>query len=140
MTLNVAETADFEACRALRIAVFVEEQGIPLPEEFDARDATARHLLARRDGLPVGTARIFTEGGTGWIGRICVLPAGRGQGVGAGLVQHALTLLRGDGGCGDIALGAQVHAIPFYERLGFAISGPVYDDAGIPHREMRQPA
>ena len=139
MTLQIAETRDFESCRALRIAVFVEEQGIPPAEEFDARDASARHLLATRDGACVGTARVFVEGGTGWIGRICVLPAARGHGVGAGLVRHALGLLR-DGGCNDIALGAQVHAIPFYERLGFAVTGPVYDDAGIPHREMRQPA
>ena len=24
----------------------------------------------------------------------------------------------------------------FYERLGFVAEGPVYDDAGIPHRDM----
>ena len=33
-------------------------------------------------------------------------------------------------------LGAQTHAIGFYERLGFAVYGPEYDDAGIPHRDM----
>lgn len=33
-------------------------------------------------------------------------------------------------------LGAQTHAIGFYERLGFAAYGPEYDDAGIPHRDM----
>jgi ElaA protein len=33
-------------------------------------------------------------------------------------------------------LGSQVHAVPFYERLGFVAEGPVYDDAGIPHRDM----
>ena len=24
----------------------------------------------------------------------------------------------------------------FYEKLGFSAVGPVYDDAGIPHRDM----
>jgi predicted GNAT family N-acyltransferase len=33
-------------------------------------------------------------------------------------------------------LGAQVHALGFYERLGFAAVGPVYRDAGIEHRDM----
>lgn len=140
MTLRIGVTRDFEACRALRIAVFVQEQGISLAEEFDDTDATARHLLAELDGTPVGTARIFGVGGTGWIGRICVLPSGRGHGVGAALVTRAMTLLRADSEVRDIALGAQVHAIPFYEKLGFAVAGPIYDDAGIPHREMRQPA
>jgi ElaA protein len=33
-------------------------------------------------------------------------------------------------------LGAQVHALNFYEKLGFKVVGPVYEDAGIPHRDM----
>ena len=36
-------------------------------------------------------------------------------------------------------LDAQVPVISFYERLGFAAEGPVFDDAGIPHRRMTRP-
>ena len=36
-------------------------------------------------------------------------------------------------------LDAQVPVIPFYERLGFVAEGPVFDDAGIPHRRMTRP-
>ena len=39
-------------------------------------------------------------------------------------------------GAPRVVLSSQVSAIPFYERLGYVASGPVYDDAGIPHREM----
>ncbi len=140
MTLRIRQTRNFDACRKLRIAVFVWEQGIPLAEEFDSVDATARHLLVDLQGAPLGTARVFVQDGTGRIGRICVLPAGRGLGVGAALVQYGATLLRRDPAVRDIALGAQVHAIPFYEKLGFSVTGPLYDDAGIAHREMRQAA
>jgi predicted GNAT family N-acyltransferase len=35
-----------------------------------------------------------------------------------------------------VKLGAQIHALGFYERLGFAAVGPVYMDAGIEHRDM----
>nr|WP_255538814.1 GNAT family N-acetyltransferase [Polynucleobacter sp. Latsch14-2] len=31
---------------------------------------------------------------------------------------------------------AQVLAIPFYEKLGFQAYGDIYDEAGIPHRNM----
>ncbi|MEC8902256.1 MAG: GNAT family N-acetyltransferase, partial [Pseudomonadota bacterium] len=29
-----------------------------------------------------------------------------------------------------------LHALAFYERLGFVAHGDVFMDAGIPHREM----
>ena len=34
------------------------------------------------------------------------------------------------------ALGAQLDALGFYERLGFTAYGDVFDDAGIDHRMM----
>jgi predicted GNAT family N-acyltransferase len=37
-----------------------------------------------------------------------------------------------------VDLGAQTHAMGFYERLGYQAYGPVFDDAGIPHRSMRR--
>ena len=43
---------------------------------------------------------------------------------------------RGQPGITRAKLGAQTHAIGFYEKLGFAPYGPEYDDAGIPHRDM----
>ena len=30
-------------------------------------------------------------------------------------------------------LGAQTHAVGFYERFGFRVQGSEYEDAGIPH-------
>jgi ElaA protein len=38
-----------------------------------------------------------------------------------------------------VVLGAQVQAQGFYERLGFAVDGPEYDEDGIPHVPMRRP-
>ena len=39
-------------------------------------------------------------------------------------------------GVESVKLGAQTHALSFYEKLGFTAYGPIYDDAGIPHRDM----
>ena len=135
MTLTVARTDDFDACLALRWTVFVEEQAVPEELERDEHDATALHFLATLDGRPVGTARLLLKGDTGKIGRVCVLRELRGQGIGAALIRAAVEELRGLG-LTRAKLGSQVHAVPFYEKLGFVAEGPVYDDAGIPHRDM----
>ncbi|MBY6154701.1 GNAT family N-acetyltransferase [Vannielia litorea] len=123
---------------AVRIAVFVKEQGVPAKLENDALDAGARHLLATRDGRPVGTARVMHEGKTGKIGRVCVLKELRGTGLGLALMQAALDKLRGMGGIERVQLGAQTSALPFYTRLGFAPFGEVFDSVGIPHVMMER--
>jgi predicted GNAT family N-acyltransferase len=35
-------------------------------------------------------------------------------------------------------LNAQLHAVPFYARHGFAAEGDPFDDAGIAHVTMRR--
>lgn len=136
MTVTVRVTEDLSACHALRRAVFIEEQGISEAEEWDALDSGALHLLALDGATPVGTARLLVTGGTGRIGRLCVLPSHRGTGLGADLARAGIARLTADPRVAGIALSAQEYAIPFYERLGFAARGDSYDDAGIPHRDM----
>lgn len=136
MTLVIEETAELSACHALRRTVFIDEQGVSEAEEMDDQDAGAIHLLARLDGRPVATARLIVKGDTAKIGRVCVLAEQRGTGLGAALMRAALDALRARPGVRRARLGSQVHAIGFYEKLGFVAEGPVYDDAGIPHRDM----
>ena len=135
MTLAVALTDDLSSCFVLRREVFVEEQAVPEELERDEHDADALHFLAAWEGRPVGTARMLLKGDTGKIGRVCVLRPMRGRGIGAALIRAAVEELRARG-FSRAKLGSQVHAIPFYEGLGFVAEGPVYDDAGIPHRDM----
>ena len=134
--MKVELTEDLATCHALRRVVFVEEQGVAEEEEWDGLDDDALHLLAWLADRPVGTARIFQRDGIGKIGRVCVLPEARGTGLGAALIQKAIEVLRQQPGLTTAKLGAQTHAIGFYEKLGFTAFGPIYDDAGIPHRDM----
>lgn len=133
--MKIVVTDDLAACHTLRRTVFIEEQNVPEELEIDDLDEIAIHLLAVVDDRPVGTARLFVKGEAGKIGRVCVLPEARGTGLGAALIRAACQHLK-DGGCTTAQLGAQTHALPFYEKLGFAAFGPIYDDAGIPHRDM----
>ena len=136
MTLTISETRDIALCRHLRRVVFIDEQGVSEADELDDQDDTAIHLLAQVDGDPIGTARLLIQGDTGKIGRVCVLVLLRHQGIGAALIRAASDRLTGEPGVARAKLGAQTHAIGFYESLGFAAFGPVYDDAGIAHRDM----
>lgn len=134
--MKIEQTTDLAACLALRRTVFIEEQRVPEDREIDGLDDSALHLLATQDGQPIGSARILLDGETGKIGRVCVLPQARGTGLGAALIRAALDVLRVQPGITRAKLGAQTHALGFYEKLGFTAYGLVYDDAGIPHRDM----
>lgn len=136
---HIARTTDIATCRALRRRVFIEEQGVSEADEIDELDGEAVHLLAVVAGRPVGTARLLTAEDTGKIGRVCVLPAARGAGLGAALIRAAVAEFAAMPGLTRAKLGAQVHALGFYERLGFTAVGPVYMDAGIEHRDMVLP-
>jgi ElaA protein len=136
MIQSIAVTRDLATCLAIRRKVFIDEQGVSEADEVDGLDPVALHLLAMQDAAPVGTARILVEGAVGKIGRVCVLPQARGTGLGAALIRAAVAELRAMPGVAKVKLGAQVHALGFYERLGFEAVGQVYMDAGIPHRDM----
>lgn len=133
----IDRTDDIATCRAIRHEVFVLEQNVPQAEEWDDLDGDAIHLIARDDqGAAIGTARLLIQGPTGKIGRVAVRKAARGTGIGAALILAALRELRQIPGITRAKLGAQCHAIAFYEKLGFAAYGPEYLDAGIAHRDM----
>ena len=134
--MKIETTDDIEACKTLRRIVFIEEQGVSEAEEWDGHDREAIHLLAWRGYSPVGTARILIEGDVGKIGRVCVLKNARGGGLGAALIRAAMDELRARGGISRAKVSAQAHAQGFYERMGFVAHGPLYKDAGIPHRDM----
>jgi predicted GNAT family N-acyltransferase len=134
--IEIAPTRDIATCRALRRTVFIEEQGVSEADEVDDLDDQAIHLLVTDQGRPVGSARLLVLGEIGKIGRVCVLPALRGTGLGAALMRAAVAEFRKQPGVRKVKLGAQTHALGFYERLGFRAVGAEFLDAGIPHREM----
>jgi predicted GNAT family N-acyltransferase len=121
--------------RAVRTAVFVVEQAIPAELEWDAFDGVSVHVLAvDARGDPIGCGRLLPDG---HIGRMAVLAAWRGQGVGAAIFEQLVDTAcrRGDG---RLRLHAQTQAMPFYARFGFAPVGAEFMEAGIPHRTMER--
>lgn len=135
MTVRAAHWPDDAAAIAdVRRRVFIVEQGVPEALEWEAIDAQCAWFVAEADvGDIVGVARLQADGR---IGRMAVLPEWRRRGLGAALLAAALVEARARGLSGA-HLAAQTHAVPFYARFGFRAEGPVFLDAGIPHRYMR---
>lgn len=126
--------SDFALLRQVRETVFVAEQQVARELELDALDPSCRHVLALDpENRPIGTGRLTPQRS---IGRMAVLPAWRGHGVGDAMLRHLLTLAASEG-WPEIRLHAQLGAIGFYRKHGFEAYGPEYLEAGIGHQSMR---
>jgi len=138
MTLQVKQISSDEAkARAfgIRMRVFVSEQGVPRDIELDDDDQHAIHFLATSSGRAVGTARLVMRGKKAKVGRMAVLKEYRRKGIGAALLKRVIAAAKRRG-ARIIFLHAQITVIEFYEKMGFRCVGPVFDEAGIAHRQM----
>ncbi|HYD95774.1 MAG TPA: GNAT family N-acetyltransferase [Noviherbaspirillum sp.] len=121
--------------KPVRYEVFVLEQKVPLDMEWDEMDAVCVHAVAWDEtGRAIGTGRLLPDG---HIGRMAVLPAARGSGIGAALLD-ALVGAAARRGDRAVMLNAQTQAEAFYRRYGFERDGEVFMEAGIPHIHMRR--
>lgn len=126
-----------DSFRNLRIEIFVKEQGVPVENEFDDYDLQVPHLVIFLDGEAVATGRTIPYGeDTVKIGRIAVKKDKRGLGLGEKIVLELLRKAKEDG-AKTVRVGAQTHAVGFYEKCGFALLGtPEYLEENIPHYDM----
>ncbi len=123
--------------RNLRIEIFVKEQGVPEENEFDDFDLQVPHLVIFSDGEAVATGRNIPYGEkTVKIGRIAVKKEKRGLHLGEKIVKELLRKAKEDG-AKTVKVGAQTHAVGFYEKCGFSLIGtPEYLEENIPHYDM----
>lgn len=123
------------ALTTVRRAVFIVEQGVPELLELDEHDAGSHHVLVcDRQGQPVGAGRIKPDG---QIGRMAVLKAWRGQGIGSAILESLLEHARQQGHA-RVFLHAQQSAVRFYQQSGFVVRGEMFEAAGIQHRAMEK--
>ena len=148
LTYRVASTSQSRlAAMSVRYGVFVIEQRVPVVLEIDARDflSSTTHLLATTLEGPVGAARLLaptcqSEFPEFHVGRVAVLEAWRGRGIGRDLMKRCEDAARRQVRSGAplvLVLDAQVQAEAFYKNLGYLPTGrPRFMDAGILHQEM----
>ena len=123
-----------ERIMAIREAVFVVEQQVPMEIELDGLDEQCQFVLAEdKDGNAVGTCRLLPSGK---IGRLAVLKSCRGRGVGSALLQAIIEIALRQG-MNDLYLHGQSYAMEFYTRHGFVPEGQEFIEADIPHHKLR---
>ncbi|OMD80927.1 MULTISPECIES: GNAT family N-acetyltransferase [Paenibacillus] len=129
---------ELEAAFSIRKKVFVEEQGVPLNDEFDEFDTLngeCEHVLAYYDGQPVATGRIRVLDGIGKLERICILEPYRKFGIGKKIIS-ALEEIVVEKGNQKVKLHGQTQAEGFYKKLGYRASSTEFMEDGIPHLLM----
>ena len=122
-----------DVLKAIRKAVFIDEQHVPKDLEWDGQDNDCTHFLASINAIPVATARLTAKG---QIGRMAVLGEYRGHGIGSRLLATVIEQAK-QRGHRQVFLHAQISVIGFYQKHGFSAEGDIFIDAGIEHRTMR---
>ena len=131
---------DISECLAIRKEVFGEEQNFRSAANEEEDDKHAVFVVAYETAgeslIPVGTGRLVFLGEQYKIGRIAVKKEYRGKKYGdfivRMLVDKAFTM-----GAKEVFVGAQLHAIPFYEKIGFIKQNESYEEDGIYHQIMK---
>lgn len=132
---KITEEIDLKKAFHIRKEVFVEEQGVPLEDEFDAFDelnGKCEHILVFYDEQPVGTGRIRIHEGLGKLERICILEPYRKFGLGKEIIK-ALEEIAVEMGVSQVKLHGQTQAEGFYKKLGYRTSSDIFIEDGIPH-------
>lgn len=130
-------TADRDGAFAVRRAVFVEEQKVPLAAEVDGHEGEARHFVAVAGAEIVAAARWrWLEPDLAKLERFAVLAGHRRRGLGRALLAAVLADAI-DAGAREAVLHAQVTALGLYRAAGFTGFGARFVEEGIPHQAMR---
>lgn len=135
-SLIIENEQQLQQAFTIRKKVFVEEQHVPVEEEldaFDVLDGPCHHLLiVTDDGKAIGTGRVRLVEQYSKLQRVAVLKEMRQFGIGR-LIITQLEQQAKRSGAKKAKLDAQVHAIGFYEKLGYTVQSDVFVDAGIEH-------
>ena len=119
--------------RIVRDTVFGQEQQVPRELDWDGKDPDCIHAVATDDAdHPIGTGRIQ---GDGRIGRLAVLAAWRGRGVGRRMLEQLVESARARA-LEQVYLHAQIHTVLFYKKGGFEADGGEFTEASIRHIRM----
>jgi predicted GNAT family N-acyltransferase len=123
---------DIDHCLAVRHEVFVVEQRHASRKNQDIYDATAIHVLARLNDLPVGCARaVINSASTAvCVGFVAVLKSFRNQGIGGRL----LTALETSPEFAHIPtffLDTSFSTLDFYKHHGYRASDDSFTINGV---------
>ncbi|MCF6164696.1 Acetyltransferase GNAT family [Furfurilactobacillus rossiae] len=126
----------YEDAVSVRLAVFVDEQGIDKELELDGHDEDATHYVGYDHGTPVVTARVKAlDDDLLQIQRVATIDWARHRGYAVALINQ-ITADAKENGFKTLYLEAQETAISFYAKQSFEAYGQPFLEANIWHRKM----
>jgi predicted GNAT family N-acyltransferase len=114
----VSDAESFEQARAIRAAVFMQEQLCPYNEEFDGNDYSAQHIIGFVNHVPAATMRVRFFAGFAKLERFAVLRPFRKTLVKDEVIKLALETIAHKG-YRTVYGHAQSRLLEFWERRGF---------------------
>jgi len=122
--------------RELRYQVLRAPLGLGRSDVGFAGEERAVHVLALEgDDNQVVIGCVLFDFASGRLRAMAVDPTRQKQGIGVLLVQRLEAELRLEK-IGVVSLHARDHAVGFYARLGYAVTGEPFTEVGIPHFNM----
>lgn len=118
---------------AIRKDVFIKEQHISPAIEISDEDNSYHFVIYSKENEPMATCRLKQlDSKTFKLQRFAVRCSYRKKAIGTMLIQavEAFTIKTG---ASDIVLSAQEHALPFYLKQGYDLTGQPFEEIGIPH-------
>lgn len=129
-----SQDARMKAACDLRHEVLMAPFGVPRDDEWGDGDAASSHLLALDGERVVGYARLIMLDGEAKIRQVAVAFDRQRSGIGSALIEETCRRAAAQG-ARRAYLNARLPAVPFYERLGFA----VVSDEPFPSGRTGQP-
>lgn len=122
----------------LREEVLRKPLGQSLRNEDLSGEVAEYIIIATESGEVIGCVMLRPlTGGALKARQMAVAASQQGKGIGTKLMREAEMLAAAEGfGC--IMLHARKTAVPFYERLGYAVEGGEFSEVGIPHLFMQK--
>lgn len=138
MNVKVLHPADdLSDALHIRYEVFTKEQGFADPD-WDKFDPISYHVLLCDKENPVATGRVYrAENGVFVLGRIAVLKEWRGHSLGRMIIEELEKIAKAQN-AKHFELGAQLYAVPFYQKCGFLPTGKRYMDEFCEHEMMEK--
>lgn len=142
-TTTDLDSQTYKDSLGIRMKVFLGEQNVPIEVEI-ADEEICLHvvLYMKQDNsdtdIPMATARLYPyDEETLKVQRVAVIEEGRGKGLGDKMMRYLEDYAKEEGAA-KLILGAQTHALAFYQKLGYESYDERYLEAGIEHQNMQK--
>lgn len=119
-----------------RSTVFILEQKMNC-QDMDRTDYQSLHFFYQEDNEVIAYMRAYYKSDAADIVQIGrVLTIHHGNGLGRKLLEESIPAIKSQMNCKKICLDSQIHAVGFYEKLGFKVTSDEFLEEGVIHVAM----